>query len=202
MSSSHPSSPSARGYCNCPIKTSRARNSLRPVQAKLLWWDIQHSACLTLLICWSFMALLCADSSLDDLASIPFPQINTHSHTWGVPNLPGSKSQSILSLFFSALYEVWAICHHILNVAAISACVLQCLRWEGSWLDTDTRCSSSPHHTAETKPLRSGQPSNNNRRHICVKNGGIELGAAAAYGADHVRSRGFGSPYWWLIDHS
>lgn len=100
MSSSHPSSPSARGYCNCPIKTSRARNSLRPVQAKLLWWDIQHSACLTLLICWSFMALLCADSSLDDLASIPFPQINTHSHTWGVPNLPGSKSQSILSLFF------------------------------------------------------------------------------------------------------
>lgn len=59
----------------------------------------------------------------------------------------------------------------------------------------DKRRSSSPHHTAKTKPLRSSQPNNNNQRHLCVRSGGIELGAAAAYGADHVRSGGFGSPY-------
>lgn len=77
----------------------------------------------------------------------------------------------------------------------MSVCALQCMRWEGRWLDTDKRRSSSPHHTAETKPLRFGRPNNNNQRHLCVRNGGKELGAAAAYGADHVRSGGFGLPY-------
>lgn len=59
----------------------------------------------------------------------------------------------------------------------------------------DRRRSSSPHHTAKSKPLLFGQPNNNNQRHLCVRNGEIELGEAAAYGADHIRSGDFGLPY-------
>lgn len=34
ISSSHPSSPSARGHCNCPIKTWPGQNSLKSIPAK------------------------------------------------------------------------------------------------------------------------------------------------------------------------
>lgn len=50
-------------------------------------------------------------------------------------------------------------------------------------------------HTVKTKQLCLSQLDNNNQRHLCVGNGGRELGAAAACGAGHVRRGGFRSPY-------
>lgn len=61
------------------------------------------------------------------------------------------------------------------------ACALQCVRSKGELLDMDKRRSTSPHHTAETKLLRLGQPNNNNQIHLSVRSGDKELGA---YGAD------------------
>lgn len=61
---------------------------------------------------------------------------------------------------FVITYLMWLPCPHV---------VLQCIHWEGKWLDMDKYHSGSPHHTAETKLLRSSQPNNNNQRHLCVR---------------------------------
>ena len=166
--------------------------------AKLTWRDIQHPACLTRLICWSFIALRYADSSLDNLASISFCLKDARLHCRS-----GSKFQSLfLSSFPHCMRCEPFVITYLMCLPSQHVCSSQCMRWEGWWLDTDRRHSSSPHHPAETEPLYLGQPNNNNQGHLCVRNWGIELGAVAAYGADHVRSGVFGSPYYWLIDHS
>lgn len=72
----------------------------------------------------------------------------------------------------------------------MSACVLQCSvhgerGGRGDGLIRTSVAPLLPHRTAGAKHL--GRPNNNNQRHLCVRNGDIELGAAAAYGADHVR---------------
>lgn len=95
------------------------------VPAKWMRWAIQHSSCLTPVIhpCfntvwWQFSGHSCHYSILS----------NKHNfHVWQNPFF----SPYFLA-FYSAFYEVWNICHHTLNVDAMSASLLQHAVLEGA----------------------------------------------------------------------
>lgn len=100
---------------------------------KQMWCNIQHSARLTPVICPNFMALQFDDSFLDSHVCIPLPLLNTLTHACGDSIFP------LRSLtFYSALYEVWTICHRTRNMATMSASMFHSLCLEVHLLIVET----------------------------------------------------------------